>query len=145
MPRRRRTEKARRDRLDFWQRFELLTGRPTSGPDGRSFVDDDDRRQAWEDHRDAVTKLYAGRAGRRPWAYFAYDLELPDPDRHHNADPRTGERTIDHHALYLAEHDLLADWERVEILRLVETALAPSLGPAAEVIRARRTRKRTHA
>lgn len=140
MPRRLRSGKARRDQLDRPQRTELRTGRSQRGPDGPAFADEDDRRAAWDEHREEL--LAASKPGERPWAYFAYDLQLDDPERFGRGyEPRLGHVAIDHHAIALAERGLLAPDEEDLIVYRAGAGLAPSLQAAAEIILGRRAQQ----
>jgi hypothetical protein len=75
MPRRRRTMKHRRAELTDDQFFELLLG--PSGENVSAFASENDRREAWEEHRERLLARRERSPGRRAWAWWHY--ESPEP------------------------------------------------------------------
>jgi hypothetical protein len=72
MPEKRRKSKSR-DCLSLHERWSL-----TVGDYGDVFASDDERRAAWQRHRDEL--LAESRAGRRPAAWWDYDAEIARPN-----------------------------------------------------------------
>lgn len=67
-----RRRKAREERdLDFFQVFDLIAG------PHEAFDSDEERREAWEEHRDEILRLRVKQEafgwGRRPKAFWQYD------------------------------------------------------------------------
>jgi hypothetical protein len=77
------------------QKWELILGQRTAGRS--AFASDEERRLAWEEHRDAITMPPTMRA----WAWWRY--EAPEPRDH---GPGQGD------AAQLARLGLLTDEER---------------------------------
>lgn len=82
MARQQRIEKLRRTVLTPGQRFELESGYPSSSEgSGSDFINDDDRRDAWEAHRDELMSSAVADGRDLPWAHLFYDLGIADPNR----------------------------------------------------------------
>jgi hypothetical protein len=80
---RRRVDRRRSDILSPNQRAILATGCECF-PAWPGFEDAEHERDAWEAHRDRLM-AERGHPGRRPWAYWAYDLGLEEVrDAHGN-------------------------------------------------------------
>jgi hypothetical protein len=75
MTRKRIAGKRRYKELTRSQEWQLLTPLPSYGPD-RPFKSEEERREAWIDHRDELLAKCWG--GRRPGAFWLYDR--PDID-----------------------------------------------------------------
>jgi hypothetical protein len=96
MPAKRRISKSRD--LSLWQVWSLTVG--DSAFPGE-FASDEDRRAAWERHRD---ELLAESGGRRPAAWWDYESPIPRP----------ADRDLETPALY--EAGLLSDTEIAELM-----------------------------
>jgi hypothetical protein len=109
VPEKRRKSKAR-DGLSLWQRWSL-----TIGCCGDEFDSDEERREAWERHRDEL--LAESRAGTRPQAWWDYEASIDQP----------ADSDLETPALYKA--GLLSDTEIAELMPLwrkwYEQAQAP--------------------
>src|SRR5262245_5674805 len=64
-----------RSRLSKGEELDLLLGTDTDGP---VFLDEDERREAWEQHRDYVMARWSSH-GKRPLAWWDYEAPIPRP------------------------------------------------------------------
>jgi hypothetical protein len=113
-----RAPKRRRDRLSLPEEFQLKFGHQTPG----CFDTDDQCREAWEKHGAEILTKWK-HAGKRPWAWYRFELGLDDRPRQY--DPRDPAAT-NGEALWLAQHGHLAPWEIEHLHR----RRRPSDGPA---------------
>ena len=74
MPIKRRTPKARDRALDLDQHWSLVLG---ENPDRPAFRTEQQRREAWERHREQL--LEVSHAGRRPAGWWDYESPVPRP------------------------------------------------------------------
>jgi hypothetical protein len=75
MPVKRRLTKARLDVMDINMKSHLRSGSYLI-PGGATFVDEQHRKEMWFRHRDEIMAQEA--PGRRPRAYWAYEMSWPD-------------------------------------------------------------------
>lgn len=127
-------EKQRRSELTPAERFELMGG---PSPEVSSvFATDDDRRAAWEEHRDEI--MDGTDRNGPPWSWWQYQVG------HHPDKPMS----------YLAERGLLSQETKAEILDMANYLQQQGDAPAnileadhlgaAEIIRRNHGKEATH-